>query len=73
MQSFFISLANLIARCWEFFSTSLKNFFGLFESLGDMLLFVNDCLALLPLLIKVPCTIILTIMTVKFFLNLGKN
>lgn len=73
MQSFFISLGNLIQTIWEYIQTTINNFFGLFETLGDLLEFVNDCLGKLPMIIKAPCATILTIMVIKFVLNLGKN
>lgn len=73
MQSYFIAFSQLIQQIWNFISNSLSYFFGLFRTLGDYLRFVMDSLGTLPFMVRVPATIILTIMVIKFVLNFGKN
>lgn len=73
MQAWLSSLSNFISNVWEFVSSGIRYFLGLFDSLRQYLSFVMQSIQLLPIMVKVPVTIILTIMVIKFILNLGKN
>lgn len=73
MQSWYIALSQLGHEIWAFISNGLKYFFGLFQTLGKYVSFVVDSINTLPMMVRVPAYIILTIMIIKFVLNMGKN
>lgn len=73
MQSFFNAIANMAGEMWEIFKNIIDYFLGLIEALWQYVSFVKDMLSTLPSMVMVPASIILTIMIIKFFLNMGKN
>lgn len=73
MQSYFIAFSQMIQQVWNFISNLLSYFFGLFRTLGSYLEFIMNALGTLPFMVRVPATIILIVMVIKFVLNLGKN
>lgn len=73
MQSWYIGFSQLISNIWDFISNGIKYFFGLFQTVGKYLRFVVDSINTLPLMVRVPAYIIVTVMVIKFVLNMGKN
>lgn len=73
MQSFFNAVANMAMEMWEIFKNVIDYFLGLIEALWQYVAFVKNMLDALPNIVMVPASIILTIMIIKFFLNMGKN
>lgn len=73
MQSFFNAIANMAGEMWEIFKNIIDYFLGLIEALWQYINFVKNMLTALPSMVMVPASIILTIMIIKFFLNMGKN
>lgn len=73
MQSFFNAIANMASEMWEIFKNIIDYFLGLIEALWQYVTFVKNMLSALPSIVMVPASIILTIMIIKFFLNMGKN
>lgn len=73
MQSFFNAISNMAMEMWEIFKNIIDYFLGLIEALWQYVAFVKNMLDALPSIVMVPASIILTIMIIKFFLNMGKN
>lgn len=73
MQSFFNAVSNMAMEMWEIFKNVIDYFLGLIEALWQYVAFVKNMLDALPNIVMVPASIILTIMIIKFFLNMGKN
>lgn len=73
MQSFFNAISNMAMEIWEIFKNIIDYFLGLIEALWQYVAFVKNMLDALPNIVMVPASIILTIMIIKFFLNMGKN
>ena len=73
MQSFFIGISNFIYGIWDIIKNIIDYFLGLFETLGQYVTFVMSMMNTLPSIVRAPAYIILTVMIIKFFLNLGKN
>ena len=73
MQAFFLSLANIISTIWNWIVDLFTSFFSLLDYLGNSIEFVLSSINRLPEFVRVPCSIILGVMIIKFILSFGKQ